>query len=186
MLPLLVLAVSATLLSLDSGQLHLTVPASVRVQRHKVNFETDEYELYEENDKTPLLLIVDGGGAYDLRGFTKICLNGRRAWRTESVDSGTLVVGQPGVNAVSAYWSKLSGERLSEAKGILSRFGSTTARSAETPGISSNSRTPPLRTRLFAHCNARRVRRIAAAHRRGARCRKPQRSQPTPSVTLAI
>ena len=120
MLPSLLLAASTTLLSLDSGQLHLAVPASVRVRQNKVNWETVEYDLYEANDKVPLLRIVDGGGAYDLHGFAQICLNGRQAWRTESVGSGTVVMGQPGVNAVAAYWSKLSGERLSEAKDIVS------------------------------------------------------------------
>ena len=118
MLPPLLLA-ALTTLSLDSGQFHLTVPAGVRVRRHKVNFETDEYDLYRENDKTPLLVIVDGGGSYDLHGFAQVCLNGRQAWRTESVDSGTVIVGEPGSNAVAAHWSKLSGERLNEAKAIV-------------------------------------------------------------------
>lgn len=120
MLTLLVLAASTTLLSLDGGQLHLAVPASVRVRQTKVNWETVEYDLYEKDNKLPMLRILDGGGAYDLHGFAQICLNGRRAWRTESANSGTLVVGEPGVNAVAAHWSKLSGERLSEAKGIVS------------------------------------------------------------------
>jgi hypothetical protein len=119
-LPSLLLAASTTLLSLDSGGLHLAVSTTVRVRKHKVNWETDEYVLYEANDKEPLLDIVVGGGAYDLHGFTRICLNGRQAWRSESVDSGTVVVGEPGVNAVAAYWSKQSGERLKEAKRIVS------------------------------------------------------------------
>ena len=120
MLPALLLASSTTLLSLDSGQLHLAIPASVRARQHKVNWETVAYDLYDANNKVPLLEIIDGGGAYDLHGFAQICLNGRRAWRKETVDSGTVVVGEPGSNAVAVYWSKLSGERLNAAKSIVS------------------------------------------------------------------
>ncbi len=119
MLPALLLAASTTL-SLNYGQLHLTVPTSVRVQQSKVNWETVEYDLYELNDKESFLQIVAGGGAYDLHKYTHICLNGREAWKIESADSGMVVVGEPGFNAVAVYWAKLSGARLTEAQNILS------------------------------------------------------------------
>jgi hypothetical protein len=119
-LPTLLLAASSTLLSLDDGSLDLTVPTSVRVQQSKLNWETLEYDLYELNDKESFLQIVAGGGAYDLHKYTRICLNGREAWKLENADSGMVVVGEPGFNAVAVYWAKLSGTRLTEAQNILS------------------------------------------------------------------
>ena len=121
MLPSLVLvAASTTLLSLDSGRLHLEVPSTVHLRQSNVNFETSAYFLYEGDDKEPLLVIIDGGGAYDLHSFARLCLNGRRAWKSEGADSGTVVVGEPGFSAVAASWAKLSGGRLTEAKAIAS------------------------------------------------------------------
>jgi len=120
MLPTLLLATSMTLLTLDDGALHLAAPTSVRVQQSKVNWETLEYDLYEPSEKESFLQIVAGGGAYDLHRYTRICLNGREAWKIESADSGMVVVGEPGFNAVAVYWAKLSGTRLNEAQNILS------------------------------------------------------------------
>lgn len=119
MLPLL-LAASTTLLSLELGHLHVAVPYGVRVRRYLHNWETNRYEFYEANEKEPFLWMYVGGGSYDFHGYAQICLNGRKAWRSESDDSGTVVVGEPGVNSVSANWSKLSGERRTEAKSIVS------------------------------------------------------------------
>lgn len=62
MLPALLLAASTTLLSLDDGELHLVVPTSVRVQQSKVNWETIEYDLYDQNGKESFLQIVAGAG----------------------------------------------------------------------------------------------------------------------------
>lgn len=115
-----VLAVSTTSLSFDEGHFSMSVPSTVQVKQQKVNFETAEYDLYEPGDTTSFLQIVDGGGAYDLLAFKDACLNGRQAWRDEDSDSGTVVVGEPGVNAVAAYWVHLSGQRLDEAKAIVS------------------------------------------------------------------
>lgn len=114
----LLLAASTTLLSLDDGHVNLAVPFRARVVRHRGNWETDTYEVYAANEKEPFLWLSVGGGSYDFHGYARICLNGRKAWRSESVDSGIVVVGYPGSNSVSANWSKLSGQHLSEAKDI--------------------------------------------------------------------
>jgi|HubBroStandDraft_4_1064222.scaffolds.fasta_scaffold04805_3 hypothetical protein len=119
-LPALLVAASTTLLSLDDGQLHIAVPTSVRVQQSKVNWETLEYDLYELSEKDSFLQIVAGGGAYNLHGYTRMCLNGRQAWKIENADSGMVVAGEPGFNAVDVYWAKLSGARLTEAQNIVS------------------------------------------------------------------
>lgn len=120
MMPALLMAASMTVLSFGEGRLTLTAPANVRVQKRKLNFETEEYDLYDPDAASPLLQIVDGGGAYDLHTFTTFCLNGRQAWRDQKSDSGTVVVGEPGVSAVAAYWDHLSGSRLDEAEAIVS------------------------------------------------------------------
>jgi hypothetical protein len=113
------LAATSTTLSLDDGHLRLKVPASIRVQQQKVNFETVEYDLYDGGSKTPLLQIVNGGGSYDLAAFSKTCLNGRPAWLDDHGDSGIMVVGEPGSWAVAAYWQSLSGDQLVVAKKII-------------------------------------------------------------------
>lgn len=120
MLSALLLAASTTMLSLDGGRLHLEVPSRVHVRQANVNWETEAYDLYEGDDKQPFVVIIDGGGAYHRHTFAKFCLNGRQAWKTESADSGTVVVGNPGFTAVSASWARLSGDRLTEAKAIVS------------------------------------------------------------------
>jgi hypothetical protein len=119
MFPSLLLATASALLTLDNGNLHLKAPTTVRVHRSPVNWEADAYNFYEASDKESFLQIIIGGGAYDLHSFTTICQNGRRAWKLEDDDSGSVVMGQPGVNAVAARWSKLSGERLAEAQNIV-------------------------------------------------------------------
>ena len=116
----LLLAIAPTVLSLDDGHLTLTVPMTVQTKKQQVNFETDAYNLYEPSSASPLLTIVVGGGEYDLKQFSQFCLHGRRAWKTESTDSGSVAAGDPRVNAIAVSWSKLSGERLSEAQGIVS------------------------------------------------------------------
>ena len=105
MLPALLLAVSTTILSLDYGHVHVAVPAGVRVRRHEGNWETDIFEFFAANEKKSFLWMSVGGGSYDFHAFERTCLNGRKAWSSESVDSGTVVVGEPGVNSVSANWS---------------------------------------------------------------------------------
>ena len=107
-------------LRLGDGHLVLMVPPGIRVQREKANFETVEYDVYEATGALPLLQVVDGGAAYDLRLFTKSCLNARPAWTAASGGARTVVVGEPGSWAVAVYWSDLSGERLNEAKAIVS------------------------------------------------------------------
>lgn len=118
MFPALLLAVST--LTLDHGDVHLEVPSSVRLHRSRVNWETDEYDFYEANYKESFLQVVVGGGAYDLHSFLSVCQNGRQAWKLQHNNAGMLVMGEPGSNALAVYWAKLSGERLAEAKAIVS------------------------------------------------------------------
>jgi hypothetical protein len=107
-------------LSLNGGDLTLTVPASVQAKQQTVNWETNAYDLYDGSDSSPLLEIVDGGGAYILSTFARTCLNGRTAWTDDGGESGTVVVGDPGFHAVAAYWRNLTGDRLREAHAIIS------------------------------------------------------------------
>jgi hypothetical protein len=93
---------------------------AVQMKKQQVNFETDAYDFYKSGSASSLLTIVVGGGAYDLRSFTRFCLNGRQAWKTKGSDSGTVVAGEPGVNAVAVHWSNLSGQRLHDAQSIVS------------------------------------------------------------------
>ena len=120
MLLAIVIAVSMTPLSLDEGHLKLSVPSNVQVREQRLNFETAEWDLYEPGNALPILQIVDGGGSYDLSSLDKGCLNGRPSWRHDDGGSGTVVVGEPGSWAVAAYWENLSGQRLTDAKTIVS------------------------------------------------------------------
>jgi hypothetical protein len=56
----LLLAVSLTTLTLDDGHLTMNIPPGVRLKKNAVNFETDEYALYEGSNTAPLLTIIDG------------------------------------------------------------------------------------------------------------------------------
>jgi hypothetical protein len=114
------LAASFATLTLDDGQVTLSVPTSMHVKKQPVNFETTEYDLYDGNDPTPLLTVIDGGGSYDLTAFTKTCLNASPAWIQDGGASGTTVIGEPGSWAVAAYWTNLNGSRLSDAHEIIS------------------------------------------------------------------
>jgi hypothetical protein len=116
----LLLAAAFITLSLNDGDLILIVPASVHVKQQTVNWETSAYDLYDGSDSSPLLEIVNGGGAYDLSAFAKTCLNGKTAWTADSGESGTVVVGDPGGHAVAAHWRNLTGDRLREAHAIIS------------------------------------------------------------------
>jgi hypothetical protein len=114
------LAASLVALTLDDGQVTMSVPTSIHVKKHSVNFETTEFDLYDGNDATPLLAFIDGGGSYDLTAFSKTCLNGSPAWVQDGGASGTTVIGQPGSWAVAAYWTNLNGSRLTDAHEIIS------------------------------------------------------------------
>jgi hypothetical protein len=114
------LAASLVTLTLDDGQVTMSVPTSISVKKNSVNFETTEYDLYDGNDATPLLTVIDGGGSYDLTAFNKTCLNGSPAWIQDGGASGTAVIGEPGSWAVAAYWTNLHGSRLNDAHEIVS------------------------------------------------------------------
>jgi hypothetical protein len=79
--------------SLDNEDFSLRLPNGVRAMKHPVNFETDSYDVIEPGSSVPLMTIIVGGGAYDLRGFHSVCLNGRRAWRREGELSPSVVFG---------------------------------------------------------------------------------------------
>lgn len=116
----LLLAVALTTLALGDGHLTMSIPPGVHLKKNAVNFETEEYDLYEGSDTAPLLTVIDGGGAYDLSAFKKTCLNSRPAWIHDHGASGTIIMGEPGSFAVAAYWTNLKGSRLSKARAIAS------------------------------------------------------------------
>ncbi len=113
---------------LKAGLLTLSTPANIGERQGRVKTLSSEYDFYDAQGTAPLLKLVEGSGAYDLKNFTKACLNGRVAWRSGSSDSGSVIMGVPG-SWVVAYWSNLSGDRLSEAGTITSsmnvNFGPT-------------------------------------------------------------
>lgn len=102
----LILAVSVTAgsawkqITLDWGHLTMTVPSNAKVTKEPVNWETDSYTVQQGTDGADLLKIIVGGGAMDLKRFTPFCLNHKRAWRSAQSHPITIVVGNPGVDAV--------------------------------------------------------------------------------------
>lgn len=104
---------------LDWGRLVIRIPHDLRVMKHRVNFETDEYVVARRSDGRELLRIIVGGGAYDLERYKPICLNHKKAWRLASPHRTQLVVGEPGVNAVSASYENLSSENADIAGKVM-------------------------------------------------------------------
>jgi hypothetical protein len=111
---------------LKAGLLTLSMPSSMRQQVQAKPLT--KYDFYNAQDTSPLIQLAESGGSYDLKNFTKTCLNGRLAWRRGSSDSGSVIMGVP-ASWVAAHWSSLSGDRLSEAGTIISsmsvNFGPT-------------------------------------------------------------
>ncbi|HVS47041.1 MAG TPA: hypothetical protein VMS32_10325 [Verrucomicrobiae bacterium] len=105
--------------SLDSGMLRLKIPTRVTVTKKRINFETDYYTILRKADGKELLGITVGGGAYDLRGYRSICLNHRRGWRLKAAHALSVVVGDPGVNAVNFAYENLSTRDANIADGII-------------------------------------------------------------------
>lgn len=66
-------------ITLDSGNLKVTVPFNATVTKERVNWETDSYTVHQGTDGAELLKIIVGGGSVDLKRFTPFCLNHRRA-----------------------------------------------------------------------------------------------------------
>lgn len=104
---------------LDSGNLLMRIPESAVVTKRQVNFETDEYTVVRRSGGSELLRIIVGGGAYDLRKYKGVCLNHKRAWRLESPHGMEIIVGVPGVNAVSASYEKLSSADARIAREVM-------------------------------------------------------------------
>lgn len=84
----------------ERGTLSLELPTGYFLSKKSVNFETDAYRVRTKAGYTVLVVVV-GGGAYDLRGYQTICLNGRKAWSRKTRARVFVVAGQPGQNAVS-------------------------------------------------------------------------------------
>jgi hypothetical protein len=104
---------------LKGGLFTLLIPPNVSQRQRDVKPLYSEFDFYEATSPSPLFTLAEGNGSYDLKSFTKTCLNGRLAWRADDGDSGTVVMGQPG-SWVAVSWSGLSGDRLSEARTIIS------------------------------------------------------------------
>src|ERR1700735_3014750 len=100
----LVLLAALMPLSFDDGHLSFSIPANMQVRQRKINWETSSYEVISSASSTPLITIVDGGGSYTnadgsstLDKYTKICLNGMKAWEFDNGGSAITVVGNPGI-----------------------------------------------------------------------------------------
>jgi hypothetical protein len=104
---------------LDWGSLVIQVAQDTAVTKHRMNFETDEYIVGRRSDRHELLRIIVGGGAYNLQRYSEICLNHKRAWRLASPRGVEIIVGEPGVNALSASYENLSVKDASIAGKIM-------------------------------------------------------------------
>ena len=107
--------------TLPESDVRISLPVGVVVKHKDINWETEAVELRMAD--SALIEMIIGGGAYDLHGFRRFCLNGKRAW-----DSGPLrrrshrqvIVGGPGANALSATYSNLSLPDAAVADQIIS------------------------------------------------------------------
>lgn len=113
---------------LKAGTFTLSSPPDMYQRQGDVTPLSTDYYYYEKTSSSPLLKVTEGKGLYDLEKFTKLCLNGRFAWRTGDDSSGTVFMGER-ESWVTVSWSNLSGEQLSEARTIVSsmqiNFGPT-------------------------------------------------------------
>ena len=101
------------------GHLTLLIPPDIYDRQGHVKRLFSEYRFYDATSDSPLLQLAEGASSYDLKNFTKTCLNGKVAWTADGSDSGTVIMGEPG-SWVSISWSGLSGDRLSKARAITS------------------------------------------------------------------
>jgi hypothetical protein len=101
------------------GHLTLLIPPDVNQRQRSVRHSFSEFGFYDGLSASPLFNLAEGDSSYDLKNFTKTCLNGRLAWSIDGSDSGDVVMGVPG-SWVSLWWSGLSGDRLAEARAIVS------------------------------------------------------------------
>lgn len=106
------------LFPLKAGMFTLSIPPNIYQRQTDVKPHFSEFTYYETASTSPLFKLAEGGGAYDLKTFTKLCVNGRQAWRVDDGDSGTVVVGEPG-SWVAVSWSGLSEDRLSAVRTIV-------------------------------------------------------------------
>ncbi len=104
---------------LKAGLFTLAIPSGIYQRQTGVRPQFSEFGFYDGTSASPLFVLGEGSGSYDLNTFRKTCLNGRLAWKIDDGDSGTVVVGEPG-SWVAVSWSGLSGDRLSAVRTIVS------------------------------------------------------------------
>ena len=96
--------------------MQIRIPKEAKLERQRINWETDEFDITLRGQL--FMRIVVGGGAYDLGGFRKICLNGKRAWDSGPANGArTVLLGNPGMNAMELSYTELtrSTQRLANA-----------------------------------------------------------------------
>ncbi len=116
---ILAAAILMTPVSLEGGDLTVKIPANVSVVETHVNWETNRYTLIRTSNHALLLTIFVGGGSYDLRHYSKFCLNSRGAWRLQMGGVQTVIAGSPGVNSVYASTEHVLSKNVGESKKIL-------------------------------------------------------------------
>ncbi len=112
------------LITLPYSQVQIKIPAEANLERRRINWETDEFDITLHGQ--PLMRIVLGGGAYDVGGLRKICLNGKRAWDSgPSNGARTVLIGNPGIDTMELTYAGLSQstQRLADAMISSVRYG---------------------------------------------------------------
>jgi len=95
------------LITLPYSQVQMKIPAGANLERERINWETDRFDLLLQGDE--LIQILLGGGAHDLHGLRKICLNGKRAWDSGQLNGArTVVLGNPGMDSMELSYTGLS------------------------------------------------------------------------------
>ena len=116
---ILAASISMNPVSLEGGNLTIKIPANVSVVETHANWETNRYTLIRKSNNALLLTIFVGGGSYDLRHYSRFCLNGRGAWRLQMGGVQKLIVGSPGVNSVYASSEHVLSRDIGDSKKIL-------------------------------------------------------------------
>jgi hypothetical protein len=104
---------------LKAGLFTLSISSVIYERQTDVKPEFSEFAFYDATNPLPLFKLAEGSGSYDLKNFTKRCMNGRSAWRADGGASGTVIMGEP-ESWVAVSWSDLSGDRLSRVRAIIS------------------------------------------------------------------
>jgi len=131
---LLALALTAAVSGnvLHDQEFTIRLPAGTHAVKSRVNFETDSYSIRDARNRE-IASIIAGGGAYDLHGYRRYCLNGSVAWLQDGGRSGTLVIGEPGVDAISLSYDTHDVRQLRMIKRMMASLrlleGGTVCRS---------------------------------------------------------